>query len=189
MALDALVQLYGYPAIFAGTMIEGETVLILGGFFAHRGYLDLRLVMAVAYLGALISDNAWFWAGRRFGLRWLERRPGLAARAGRVRGRLARYDALLMLSFRFLVGLRTVTPLLLGATGVAPLQFLLLDLVGAATWVAVIGSLGWAFGAVLSALLTELHSYEHWVLLASAGIGLATAAWTWWRNRRPVGTP
>ena len=51
--LASIVQQYGYLAIFLGAILEGETVLILGGFAAHQGYLQLIVVVALAALGGI----------------------------------------------------------------------------------------------------------------------------------------
>jgi membrane protein DedA with SNARE-associated domain len=37
MNFAALISQYGYFALFAGALLEGETVLILAGFAAHQG--------------------------------------------------------------------------------------------------------------------------------------------------------
>jgi membrane protein DedA with SNARE-associated domain len=37
MGLESLINTYGYLAILVGTLLEGETILVLGGFAAHRG--------------------------------------------------------------------------------------------------------------------------------------------------------
>jgi membrane protein DedA with SNARE-associated domain len=39
MTLDQLIDTYGYWAILVGTLLEGETILLLGGFAAYQGYL------------------------------------------------------------------------------------------------------------------------------------------------------
>src|SRR5688572_33421924 len=39
--LTQLLDHYGYLAVLVGTVLEGETILILGGFAAHQGYLHL----------------------------------------------------------------------------------------------------------------------------------------------------
>ncbi|HYB20914.1 MAG TPA: hypothetical protein VEH09_08285 [Thermodesulfobacteriota bacterium] len=41
MIPERLFDTYGYWAILVGTFFEGETVLILGGFVASQGYLNL----------------------------------------------------------------------------------------------------------------------------------------------------
>jgi len=40
--LNALIAAYGYWVIFIGCLLEGETVLILGGMAAHQGSLQCR---------------------------------------------------------------------------------------------------------------------------------------------------
>jgi membrane protein DedA with SNARE-associated domain len=37
MTLEMIVIQFGYPALMLGLLIEGETMLILGSFMAHRG--------------------------------------------------------------------------------------------------------------------------------------------------------
>lgn len=60
MTLSALIARYGLAAVFAGTLFEGETVLLLAGYAAHRGYLDFSAVVAVAIVGAVAGDQFWF---------------------------------------------------------------------------------------------------------------------------------
>jgi membrane protein DedA with SNARE-associated domain len=65
--LQALIAKYGYLAILIGTFFEGETILVLGGFAAHRGYLMLAGVAAIGLS---------FWSVRYFlGRRRRPRKP------------------------------------------------------------------------------------------------------------------
>ena len=50
MSLREFLAQYGYLAVFAGTLLEGEVILVLAGFAAHQGYLQLPVVMLVASL-------------------------------------------------------------------------------------------------------------------------------------------
>ncbi|MCJ7556973.1 MAG: DedA family protein, partial [Gammaproteobacteria bacterium] len=63
---------------------------------------------------------------------------------------------LLILGFRFIYGLRTLTPFLLGAGMVSPLRFFVLNLPGSMVWTLAIGLLGYAFGITLEAILGDL---------------------------------
>ena len=57
MDLQSIIENYGYAAIFIGTFLEGETVLVLAGMAAHRGYLVLTWVITAAFLGRLCGDQ------------------------------------------------------------------------------------------------------------------------------------
>ena len=64
MSIEILIQKFGYLAIFIGAFLEGETILIVGGFAAHRGYLLLPYVIFSAFLGTLFGDQLFFFIGR-----------------------------------------------------------------------------------------------------------------------------
>ncbi len=57
MTFEYLVSHYGYPALVAGTMLEGEAILFAGGFEAHGGYLKLQWVILAAFVGSLMGDQ------------------------------------------------------------------------------------------------------------------------------------
>jgi len=43
--MEELIQKYGYIIIFLITLFEGESVLLIAGFMAYQGLLDLELSM------------------------------------------------------------------------------------------------------------------------------------------------
>ena len=54
MTLESIVENYGYAALLVGTFLEGETILVIAGFLAHRGYLHLPWVFIVAFLVSMV---------------------------------------------------------------------------------------------------------------------------------------
>ena len=58
--LEYLILTYGYAALLIGTFFEGETILIIGGLTAHLGYLQLPLVMVIAFIGSFSGDQVFF---------------------------------------------------------------------------------------------------------------------------------
>jgi len=58
--LNALLATYGYWVVFIGCLLEGETVLILGGMAAHQQVLQLWPVMAWASVGGMLGDQMLF---------------------------------------------------------------------------------------------------------------------------------
>lgn len=120
--MDPFIDRFGYLAVTLGTFFEGETVLLAGGAFAHRGLLTLPGVILAAFAGSLAGDQLWFFLGRRFGRPFVERRPRWARQMARIDGFLARFGTAFVLGFRFLYGLRSVTPLALGASGYPALR-------------------------------------------------------------------
>ena len=184
--IESLISQYGYLAILVGTFLEGETIVVLGGLAAHRGLLWLPGVMACAFLGSLASDQLFFFIGRRHGPAFVARRPRLQAGLARVQGLIERHDTALILAFRFLYGLRNVTPLALGMSGVSALRFAILNIVGAAAWAIAIGALGWYVGSAAKQLLGHLERYELGVAAAIIVVGFCLWAWRRWIRDAPA---
>jgi membrane protein DedA with SNARE-associated domain len=166
--MESLITQWGYLAVLVGTLFEGETVLVLGGFAAHQGYLRLDLVVASAFAGSLCGDQLWFWVGRRFGRRWMERHPGKVGAIDKVTALLDRWGGWFVLSFRFLYGLRSVSPVAIGLTSIPALRFAGLNLIAAAVWAAAVGTLGYVCGNAVEAILGKLEHWEHRILVAGA---------------------
>ncbi len=179
MTLQSLIETYGYAAVLAGTFLEGETVLVLAGFAAHRGYLDLPLVVLAAFAGSVVGDQFYFFLGRRYGSAMLARFPGLQGRAARVQRLLERYHTPIIPALRFLYGLRTVGPVAIGMSRVEGLRFLLLNMVGAVVWAVVIAGAGFLFGNVFQA-----PRYEEIGFAAILAAGVVVWLIVWLRNRK-----
>jgi membrane protein DedA with SNARE-associated domain len=185
--ISEFVATYGYLSIFFGTLLEGETILIAGGFAAHRGMLNLPLVILVAIVGSSLGDQLAFWLGRYKGNALMERVPALARRKDRIHELLHRYDALFIVTVRFLYGLRIAGPLIIGASQVAPLRFAALNLVGATLWAVVISGVGYFLGLGSSAFLGHMKGLEEAVLAAIVVCGLLYGLWRQifrWRRAR-----
>lgn len=158
--VESWIEAYGYAVVFAGTFLEGETVLVLAGLAAHRGYLTLGGVWLCAFWGSLLGDQLYFALGRWRGAGWLHRRPTWSTHVARARSLIERRGNLALVGFRFVYGIRIVTPFVLGASGFRPRRFLVLNALGAALWAGTIGGAGWAFGEAASVLLGNLERYE-----------------------------
>lgn len=174
MTLEPFMTQYGYLAILVGMFLEGETVVTIAGFFAQRGYLNLALVIVVALTGAVLIDQALFHLGRWRGRALLTRFPAWRARIERLRARLAGHETKIVLGFRFAVGFRIITPLVLGSGGYPPGRFAFLDLVGALLWTVTFAVLGFVFGEAATRLLGRIQRNEPAIItvIAVAGVGL-----------------
>jgi membrane protein DedA with SNARE-associated domain len=180
MELAQLIAEYGYWIVLAGTLLEGETVLILAGFAAHRGLLDLPTVIAVAVTGGFLGDQAVFYAGRFYGERLLARFPKQAAPAAHAKELLAKYHIPVILGIRFMYGLRIVLPFTIGMTRIPALRFQILNLIGAAIWASTGAGLGYLLGDAAERILGDIERYEAVLFLVIAAAALAY----WWLSRR-----
>lgn len=162
MSFPQLLADYGYIGLFAGSLLEGETVLVLAGFAAHQGHLSLPWVVAVAFCGGTLGDQIFFFVGRRYGESLLRHLPRLARNAERVNRLLLRHHAGLIIGVRFMYGFRIIGPIVIGMSRVSAGRFLLFNLLGAAIWSVAIAGVGFFFGHALQWLLIDFGRFE-WV--------------------------
>lgn len=162
-----LLATYGYLAIFIGCLLEGETILILGGMAAHQHVLKLLPVIGYASLAGMLGDQLLFWLGRYFGARLLPRLHKQQAAIDRVTQLIGQYPTVSIFSVRFLYGMRLIGPMVIGASKVSPLKFLCINAVGAAVWATLFASGGYWAGEFLEGVLGDLKPYR---LLIALGV-------------------
>ena len=182
--LESLLTAYGYPILVIGTFFEGETVMILAGVAAHIGYLSLDWVIICGFCGTFFGDQLYFFLGRRHGKSMLTRHPSWQAPANSVFDKLKRHQNLLILSFRFLYGIRTVTPFVIGMSDVSYRRFALLNIIGAGIWAISIGFAGYYFGQAVETVLGDIKRYE--LELIAGIVGLAALIWLTHFYRRRI---
>ncbi len=153
MNLESFLATYGCLAVAMGAFLEGETMLLLGGLAAQHGQVALGAVMVAGLLGGLAGDQLYFHLGRRYGTRMLANRPrwqGLAARGEAWLG--GRRD-LFIFSFRFLYGMRVVSPLVIGLSTVSVARYTLLNVAAGVVWAVTITLVGYGCGQGIETLL------------------------------------
>jgi membrane protein DedA with SNARE-associated domain len=171
-------------SVGAGIIVPGETLVIIGGFYARLGELSLPWVAVAACVGAILGDNVGYLIGRRFGRGFLERHgrrllitPERLERADRY---YRSHGGKTVLLGRFIPFVRSVGFILAGVAHMRWRRFLLYDVVGSVVWGIGNAALGYLIGA----------SYERWKgYLTPGGLGilvllLAFILWTRWRGRR-----
>lgn len=180
--MDLLSQ-YGYFALFAGCILEGETLLLLAGIAAHGGYLSFSTVVLVAFVGGTLGDQILFFVGRRYGDALLGRWTHLEAPAARVRRLINRHSALLIVGVRFMYGLRLIGPVVIGMSNVSARRFVVCNVIGAAIWAVGVSGAGYLFGHAIEWLLADLELFER---LALGGVLVVVALLLmlrWFRSR------
>src|SRR5690348_9377837 len=166
MDLSALLHQYGYALIFLGTLAEGETLLVLGGYFAHRGYLDLGGVITTSFVAAVCGDQLFFHLGRRHAKSLLEHVPRLRDKVNVALRRVEDHQVKIVLSMRFLWGLRIALPVALGLTAMNAQRFFWLNLLSAAVWSSVFAFVGFGTSRLVTQIVDNLHHHEKWIAAA-----------------------
>ena len=166
-----LLHDYGYWTILVWTFLEGETIVVIAGILAQQGYMDPKFIALCAFCGSCTSDQLMFLLGKCKGPAVLSRFPKLARNADRAEQMIRKYETPLILGFRFVYGVRNVTPILLGINRVNHLKFLALNLIGASAWALAFTWGGFLFGKLFEEVMQEASHMAFYLLAAVALIG------------------
>ena len=178
-------------AAFVGFVVPGESLVLVAGFLAAVGVLDLAPVLVVVALGAVIGDSIGYELGRRLGRSWLERfgpRLGLhAERIADVDRFFADHGGKAVLLGRFVGFLRALAPFVAGASRMPYPRFLFYNATGGVLWTVSFVLLGYVLGA-------SWYVAERWIgratLIGAAVVGvIVVGLWLRRRRRQRVASP
>ena len=184
MSPESLLQDFGYFAVFVGTFLEGEAILVAAGFFASRNYLDPVAVTVVAFFGAYAGHLFWFWLGRVHGVRLLDRFPRMKRHFGKGVRVFERYGAAAIIITQWLYGLRITCAVIIGMSRINLVKFFIYQAVSCALWAVVITAAGFYFGRAIERLLGRVEHIEKYVLVIIAAIAIGFWLWHRWKERQ-----
>ncbi len=134
MSPESLIQTYGYPILFIGAILEGESFVLVAGSLVQNNYLEISWVILTAFSGSFVGDQFFFFLGRYRGVPFLEKHPSWKAKIGKAKGIFEKYRIIAIIGFRFMYGFRSISPFLIGMSGFCPAQFIVLNMLGAMIW-------------------------------------------------------
>ncbi len=158
-----LIQVYGYWLMAFGALIEGESFLLLGGVAASQGLLHLPGLILLALVGSTIHDHIFYLIGYFGGKPLLHRFKSWEEKSKKGLKLVDKYGVWLILSLRFLYGLRTIIPIVIGMSPVRYYKFLFFDFLGGILWSCFFVLGGYYFGIALEKIIREIEYYESWV--------------------------
>jgi membrane protein DedA with SNARE-associated domain len=127
---------FGEAAIFLGFVLPGETAVLLGGFLASTGDLDIVALCAIVFVSAVIGDSVGYEVGRIFGPRVLHIRivANHSARLEKAQGQLRDRGGPAVFLGRFTAFFRAVMPGLAGLSRMPYPRFLVWNALGGLAW-------------------------------------------------------
>ncbi len=189
------VSAYGYFAIFgllvlgiAGLPVPDETLLVFSGYLVSRGSLNPVGALAAAFCGSACGITVSFTIGRTLGIgvvhrygRWLHLTE---ERVNRVHEWFEHLGHWALVVGYFIPGVRHLTAIVAGTSGLEYRRFAVFAYSGALLWVCTFLSLGYFFGDRWEEAERVVHRN---LIAATLAVGAALVAFLifrWLRNRK-----
>ncbi len=142
---------------FVGLLIPGETAIVVGGFVAGQGEIDVVLLIAIAWATAVAGDMVSFTLGRRLGREFLIKHgPRFQITEERIEHVERFYDkhgGKAVFLGRWVGLVRAVSPFLAGSSGMPVRRFLPYIVLAAGMMVTLFALLGFVFWRSLDQVL------------------------------------
>lgn len=184
--LISLLVTYQFPAIFLGSVIFGETIILAASFLAGQGIWSIYTVFWVTFLGTVSSDCLWFYFGRRLSRKseeWQEKQ-GKYKKLLAFLERLTRGRAFLSLLFiKFLYGTRIITIMYLSIHRLRFRTFLLFNAIGTFLWLLVMVSIGWYASKKMGTDIPDVKKFQYGASILFAFVVLTRVGSMWIRKK------
>lgn len=144
--------------------LPGDSLLFAAGTLAAGGYLDIRILLPVFFLAAVIGNTVNYWVGHKIGPRAFSNRnarffkPGYLAQTEAF---FAKHGGKTIILTRFVPIVRTFAPFVAGVGAMRYGTFMFYNVAGALAWTLVLTLAGFFFGNIP----VVKHNFEYVVLL------------------------
>ncbi len=162
-----LTIIYLETGFFLGLVLPGGDYLIFtAGLLCGTHYLDMSLpvLMVVMTLAAILGDFTGYAKGKWLGPKLFDKPDARFFKQSyliKSRAFYEKYGVLAFVTGRFLPVIRTMIPILAGASGFSLIRFSYLNILGAVVWIGLLTPLGYFLGQTYP----QLVNYSVWFLI------------------------
>jgi len=190
-----LIAAYGLLVAFVSVLVDQggipipayPALIVTAALATDRGAPAWPIVL-VALAACLLADLAWFYGGRRMGMRLLRLMCRISLSPDScvlvTRGIFARWGVPSLVVAKFVPGFAAVATVLAGESRVRLRTFVFYDAIGALLWSGLAVALGVVFHGAVNGVIDALLAWGHWGALFVLAAVLAFVAWKWWQRRR-----
>ena len=186
---------HGYTILFFWVMAEqiglplpSAPMLLAAGALAGAGRMDIRSVVLLAMIAALLADSLWYEMGKRRGARVLSflcrisLEPDSCVR--RTQNLFTKYGARALLAAKFVPGLGSIATPLAGISRVSWPRFILFDAAGTLLWAGAFTGAGYFFSDRLEKTAVYAAGFGASLSVILFGSPAAYILWKYFERRR-----
>lgn len=143
---------FAESGLFIGFFLPGDSLLFTAGFLASQGFLDLILLIALTFAGAVLGDSFGYTFGRKVGWRIFNKEDSLLFHKDhleRAQKFYQKHGGKAIILARFMPVVRTFAPILAGVGKMRYSTFLFYNIIGGALWAVGLTLLGYYLGSII----------------------------------------
>jgi membrane-associated protein len=184
--LIPLIKTAGYVGLFAivfaesglfiGFFLPGDSLLFTAGFLASQGYLNIWILVPLAFIGAILGDSVGYAFGTRIGPKLFNKEDSLLFNKKHLKKAEIFYKdhgPKTIVIARFLPVIRTFAPIVAGIGNMKYSLFLSFNIIGGVLWGIGMPLLGYWLGG----LIPNIDHYMVPIVVSMIVISLLPTFW------------
>lgn len=194
--LEKLILTTGYLGLFFivfaesgllfGFFFPGDSLLITAGLLASQGYLDIKLLILITIIAAILGDTVGYWFGNKTGPRIFKREDSLLFHKKNIikaNEFYKKHGGKTIVIARFLPFIRTFAPIVAGVGEMDYFRFLSFNVFGGIFWVLATTLAGYFLGSTIP----NIEDYFLLIIFAVIFVSVLPGLIHFWREyRQPV---
>ncbi len=198
--LSSFVSTYGiftyavlFLVVFAETgfvvtpFLPGDSLLFASGAIASLGSLDIRIVILLLVIAAILGDTVNYWIGHFFGRKIVDN-PNIKfinqEHIDKTEQFYKIYGVKTIILARFVPIVRTFAPFVAGVGTMNYSKFIMFNIIGGVVWVSLFTLLGYFFGNI-----EVIQKNFHYAVFAIIGLSIVPIIYEYIQHKRNPDVP
>ena len=145
-------MIFAESGLFFGFFFPGDSLLFTAGFLASQNILDIKILLPLVVIGAIVGDSTGFWMGGKFAKWLMERRESFFFKKEyieRAHKFYDKYGGKALILARFVPAVRTFVPIVAGMADMEYKKFISYNVFGGLFWGAGMTLAGYYLGRLI----------------------------------------
>jgi membrane protein DedA with SNARE-associated domain len=157
--MEEFIRDWGYIALFLYSFGGGFVGLVIAGIFSATGELNIFIAMIVAGISNFLGDTFLFYMAKTNKHYAKDILQKYRRKIALTRLLIRKYGWGSIILQKYVYGIKTLIPLVIGLTNYSFVKFTIFNLIGTVIWALVVGYLSYYMGEVVLNTATEYKNY------------------------------
>lgn len=168
--MEQFIQDWGYVALFLYSFGGGFLALAVAGAFSYAGDLNIFITIIVAGLANFIGSQFLFYFAKYNKSYMNETVKTHRRKVALVKSLLKKYGLFVIFIQKYIYGIKTIVPLVMGISAFNPFKFMVLNAIASALWAIVVGYISFTAGKILLSFAEDFKYVGFFTIFLVLGV-------------------
>lgn len=146
------IAIFSETGILLGFFLPGDSLLFTAGFLSSTGLLDLKVIIILSFIMAVLGDGFGYYLGKKYGHKVFKKTDSFfldKKYIEKTESYFNKYGGETIIIARFIPIIRTIAPVMAGVGKVGYKKFLSYNIIGGFLWTFLLPVMGYYFGKII----------------------------------------